>query len=203
MAKQDTNTEQIILDAAEDLFLEKGFGNTKMMAIAKNAGVSHSMLHYYFRSKENLFQKVFIGKIYTISHYFEDIFDRHLPFEETIRLIMESQFNFVAQNPRLPQFILNEILSNKENRTLLYEALSPKLLDILDKLQRMLTEEIAKGAISPISLYDLMSNIVSLNLSSFIIMPILEEGKTEKEIFEMLNNKCESNVQFVLKALKP
>ena len=54
MKDREQNTEQIILEAAEAEFLEKGYSNAKMMAIAQRAGVAHSMLHYYFRSKENL-----------------------------------------------------------------------------------------------------------------------------------------------------
>jgi len=52
MDNKELSTEQIILEAAEAEFLEKGYGNAKTVAIAKRAGVSHSMLHYYFRTKE-------------------------------------------------------------------------------------------------------------------------------------------------------
>ena len=58
----EANTEQIILEAAEAEFLEKGYGNAKTVAIAQRAGVSHSMLHYYYRTKEQLFQKIFKAK---------------------------------------------------------------------------------------------------------------------------------------------
>jgi AcrR family transcriptional regulator len=51
----ELNTEQIILEAAEAEFLEKGYDSAKTVAIAKRAGVSHSTLHYYFRTKNNCF----------------------------------------------------------------------------------------------------------------------------------------------------
>ena len=61
--KEDTsNTEQSILKAAEKEFLKKGFSGSKTTEIAKEAGVTHAMLHYYFRTKENLFNKVFEEK---------------------------------------------------------------------------------------------------------------------------------------------
>lgn len=51
MSKKD-NTEQAILQAAETEFLDKGFALAKTTEIAKQAGVTHAMLHYYYRTKE-------------------------------------------------------------------------------------------------------------------------------------------------------
>ena len=61
--KEDKNTEQAILKAAEEEFLKKGYALSKTTDIAKQAGVTHAMLHYYFRTKENLFEKVFSQKV--------------------------------------------------------------------------------------------------------------------------------------------
>lgn len=54
------NSKQAILDAAEEEFLEMGFHGAKTSSIAKRAGVTHAMLHYYFSTKENLYD-VFIS----------------------------------------------------------------------------------------------------------------------------------------------
>ena len=62
MKEETSNTEQSILKAAEKEFLKKGFSGSKTTEIAKEAGVTHAMLHYYFRTKENLFNKVFEEK---------------------------------------------------------------------------------------------------------------------------------------------
>ena len=105
MNNNELSTEQIILEAAEAEFLEKGYGNTKTVAIARRAGVSHSMLHYYFRTKEQLFQKIFKEKVQILAQMFGGIFEKDRPFTETVRLVVETQFNFVAQNPQLPPFI--------------------------------------------------------------------------------------------------
>ncbi|MCL1872128.1 MAG: TetR/AcrR family transcriptional regulator, partial [Promicromonosporaceae bacterium] len=116
MDHNEVNTEQIILEAAEAEFLEKGYGNAKTVAIAQRAGVSHSMLHYYYRTKEQLFQKIFKEKVQTLTQMFSVIFEQNANFTETLRLLIETQFRFVAKNPQLPMFIFREILSNKENR---------------------------------------------------------------------------------------
>lgn len=206
MNNSELNTEQIILEAAEAEFLEKGYGNAKVMSIAKRAGVSHSMLHYYFRNKETLFQKIFVKKIQKIGTLFNDIFDQHLPLADTIRLFVETQFDFVAENPRLPQFIINEISANKDNRDMLFELLEPKLADISIKLGARLDDEAKKGNIRPVRTFDLLMDIIAMNVSTFVVMPIMQDMSPDKsqEYFErFLSERKKSNVQFVLDALRP
>ncbi|MDU1890830.1 MAG: TetR/AcrR family transcriptional regulator [Dysgonomonas sp.] len=206
MNSRELNTEKVILEAAEAEFLEKGYGSSKMLAIAKRAGVSHSMLHYYYRSKENLFQTIFLKKIQVISSSLGGIFDQQLSFFETVRLIIEFQFDFVANNPKLPRFILNEIASNENNRALLLSLLAPQIKSISEKLENMLTKEIDRGSIRPITVYDLIMNIVSMNVSTFIAMPIVRDLfslKDDKLVQDLLDKRRESNIQFVLNALRP
>lgn len=72
MAEETLDTAAKILKAAEEEFMEKGYGNAKMMSIAARAGVSHSMLHYYYRSKGKLFQIIFDEKAKLIVSILEE-----------------------------------------------------------------------------------------------------------------------------------
>ncbi len=206
MCNKELDTKQAILEAAEAEFLDKGFGSAKMMAIAKRAGVSHSMLHYHFQTKENLFQMIFRQKIMTFSSMFEGISEQNLSFMETIRLFIECQFELVSLNPRLPRFVINEIISNKKNLHLLLDVVKPKVIPIFSKLEGMLNEEIEKGTVRPIKFINLIINALSINISFFLILPLLEEiilpfDKTVKEA--ILNDRRESNIQFIMNALRP
>jgi AcrR family transcriptional regulator len=206
MDNKDLDTKQVILKAAEEEFLDKGFGNAKMMAIAKRAGVSHSMLHYHFQTKENLFQKIFQQKIQTLSQMFEGISEQCLSFTDTISLFVRCQFDFIAQNPRLPLFVINEIISNKKNLHLVIEVVKPKIMEIFEKLQKMMDEEIERGSICPVKYLHLMMNVISMNIFTFLALPLLEEiipdcDETTKKF--LLKERREANVQFILKGLKP
>jgi AcrR family transcriptional regulator len=205
MNSNELNTEQSILEVAEAEFLEKGYGNAKTVSIAKRSGVTHSMLHYYFRTKEKLFQIVFRNKVQTISQLFTDIFDRGLPFEQTVRLLVETQFDFVARNPKLPRFILNEVLSNEQNRDLLVKILLPKLFVLHEKMSGLLSDEIAKGTVRNVSLRDLLMNVISMNVASFMALPILKDFISDggESVEKLLKERRESNVQFVLNSLRP
>ena len=206
MNNNEVNTEQIILKAAEAEFLEKGYGNAKTIAIAKRAGVSHSMLHYYFRTKEQLFQKIFKEKVQTLTQMFSVIFEQNNDFTETLRLVIETQFKFVAKNPQLPRFIFNEIVSNKENRNWAIQTLFPHLLPFLSEIEKKLNIEISKGTISPITIQNLLLNMMSINLSVFLVLPVFRETfhyDSDEMLDNFLNERCKSNVQFILNALRP
>ena len=206
MNNKELSTEQIILEAAEAEFLEKGYGNAKTVAIAKRADVSHSMLHYYFRTKEQLFQKVFKEKVQTLTQVFSVVFEQNTDFMETLRLVIETQFKFMTQNPQLPMFVFREILSNKENREWAIKTLFPHLFPFISAIEKMLYTEISKGTVRPISIQNLLMNILSINISVFIALPVLQEvfsETTNTAITDLLNERRESNVQFILNALKP
>ncbi|MCD8262058.1 MAG: TetR/AcrR family transcriptional regulator [Bacteroides sp.] len=80
MAAKEANTEQLLLEAAETEFLEKGYGKARTTEIAKRAGVNHAMLHYYFRTKEHLFEIVFRKKAALMSEVLSFSFNQDLPF---------------------------------------------------------------------------------------------------------------------------
>ncbi|MBK8473243.1 MAG: helix-turn-helix transcriptional regulator [Sphingobacteriales bacterium] len=56
------STEAKILAAAEQVFLRSGYDGSRMQEIADLAGINKAMLHYYFRSKDLLFERIFEQK---------------------------------------------------------------------------------------------------------------------------------------------
>ena len=105
--KNEQNMEQAILETAERLFLEKGFASTSTTQIAKAVGCNQALVHYYFRTKENLFQQIFIVKIELFLKTFmieENEGDFFTKMERRIGLY----FDMLSYNRKLPFLILNE-----------------------------------------------------------------------------------------------
>ena len=201
----ERNNEQLILEAAEVEFLEKGFKNAATTAIAKRAGVTHAMLHYYFRTKENLFQKVFQEKVILLGDSFYQQLSDDLPFEELIQKFIEFHFNFVRQNPKLLTFVFNEVVVNTKNRQFLIDQIRPKVLNVLHRFEKILSDEVEKGKIRPVKAFDLLINIASMNIVTFATLPVIQDltqGKTSADCLDkLINERKESIVQFVLNAL--
>lgn len=202
MAEETLDTAAKILRAAEEEFMEKGYGNAKMMAIAARAGVSHSMLHYYYRSKEKLFQMVFDEKAQLIVGILEGIHSKEFDLKEVIAQFVRNQFNLLMDNDRFVWFIINELIHNEENMTKVIDIVKSKLSDYLLWFNDVLTKEIESGRIRSISGRSLIMNIISLNASSFLCIPVLKKLEPEMDINEYLINRREENVEFIWDAIK-
>ena len=201
----ERNNELLILEAAEVEFLEKGFKNAATTAIAKRAGVTQAMLHYYYRTKENLFKKVFQEKVQIVANSFEMVFHEHSSFQDIIRNLIEKHFDTIAENPQLMNFVYNEITSNAESRKLVLEVMVPKVKHVLSHLEKLIDDEAAKGLIKPVKISDLMMNIASMNLISVMALPVMKDilsGQTGEYFNVFLKERKENNVQFILNALR-
>jgi len=105
----DSSTEEKIYEAARRIFVLKGMEGARMQEIADEAGMNKALLHYYFRSKENLFRAVF-KDIFTkfFSKVKETIFSDASTKEKMIFFI-DNYIDMIHANPYVPQFIINEI----------------------------------------------------------------------------------------------
>ena len=205
MSTKEKSKEQAILEAAEKEFLEKGFDSSKTTKIASHAGVTHAMLHYYYRTKENLFNMVFDKKVNLLKESLLPLFyNQDLPLLERIKVGMESHFNFIAANPHLPRFVLNELVSKPERRDLVVKKFKSILQQLIGQLQLEIDREAERGAIYPIDAFTLLLDIISLNIFIFAVLPILPSlyhpfYKSEDEFLEA---RKKENVEIIMRRLK-
>ena len=204
--KEGKTSEQAILLAAEKEFLEKGFAAVKTTHIAAAAGVTHAMLHYYFRTKENIFNKIYEQKVQLLAKsVMSSFFDTQLPIKERIKRGVESHFDFLASNPSLPRFVINEIITNPKRLQKFKDTICSALSKVLQTIQEELDAAAIRGEICRVKAIDLILDAVSLNLFLFIMYPIATEMLlpmygSEKE---MLAARRAENVQTLLNRLKP
>lgn len=200
MKDTDETKEQLILQAAETEFMHKGFQGAKTTSIAKAAGVTHAMLHYYYRTKENLFNKVFEAKMVLISNIIiQSVTNSELPLLDKLKLVIESHFNFLANNPDLPRFLINELISQPEKKKIFEEKVQEITRTVVPALQKELDDEAAKGNIEKITAFDLMLNIISLNVFVFITFPILKSlDFSPHTAEEFLENRKRENVEVIM-----
>lgn len=166
--KRNQTAEKSILDAAERLFLEKGFVLTSTIMIAKKVGCNQSLVHYYYRSKENLFELVFQKALNTVIAGFTDIDDKNLAFEERLKHCVYNQFEMLQAHPEIVFFLINELSTNPKRLIAVKEQFNTLFSDILQLIGRELKIEINSGKIQPISPIDLILNIFSLNAGVFL-----------------------------------
>jgi len=204
--KNNQSMESIILETAEKLFLEKGFAMTSTTEIAKEVGCNQALVHYYFRTKENLFNVIFEQKF---KEFFQHIFNLEnldkLTFTEKLKHIIESHFDMVRQNSRVPLLIVNEFSRNPGMVGTLKEKLKDIVTGLFVSLNDDLQTEISAGRVRQITLIDLIFSTISVNISLFLLLPIAAEvmemdGK-QKEI--VINHRREEHVTLILNSLRP
>lgn len=200
-----TNSEERILQAAEELFITKGYDGTKTTQIAEKAGVTHAMLHYYFRTKDKLFERIVNEKIQFIFSSITLPLSRNASsFTERIKGIVETHFDILVQNPTLPRFIMNEVIANKERASQLMQKLSPMANLIAQSLQAEADNAAEKGEIEAIDVKLLMLDILSLNVMTFITYPFFETifpASSEQKSMFLAARKAE-NVTLIMKRIQ-
>jgi AcrR family transcriptional regulator len=206
MANQEKQSkEQQILAAAEQEFLTRGYDGARTTSIAQAAGVTHAMLHYYFRTKEQLFERIVDEKFETMSHsMFAIMGDPSLPIVERIKGGIEAHFDFVAQNPLLPRFIINEIISRPERYDVLYKRVGAIIDNVYRGLQSEIDRSAERGEIERVEIKMLFISIMSLNIFTFLAYPFMEplmgELMVNRERF-LAERKAE-NIETILRRIK-
>ncbi len=201
MTENDRQTEEKIFEAATDVFIEKGMDGARMQDIANHAGINKALLHYYFRTKDQLFNTVFEMIAKKIFKKFAPVFDENLTLEEKIRFFYREHISFLQANPRLPGFILNEINRNPERiKKLLQNVDFEKLWQILYEQH---SKELKKYNISQSSMPQLMISIASMSVFPFAARGMLEAVlvKTGHNFNEYMEERKEYAAEFVIKAI--
>lgn len=195
------DTEALILQAAEREFLEKGYSGAKTTAIAQAAGVTHAMLHYYFRTKEKLFEKIVADKMDKLKRVmFGVIGNPDLPLRERLKQGVEQHFDFIAENPHLPRFIFNELHEHPERIDQVKNSIASIAAKAITTLQNEIDRKAASGECRPVDARMLMLDIASLNLFPFIAAPLISSsfGNLFEGRDEFLEMRKKENVRTVL-----
>ena len=203
--QEKQSKEQQILAAAEQEFLTRGYDGARTTSIAQAAGVTHAMLHYYFRTKEQLFERIVDEKFETMSHsMFAIMGDPSLPIVERIKGGIEAHFDFVAQNPLLPRFVINEIISRPERYDVLYKRVAAIIDNVYRGLQSEIDRSAERGEIERVDIKMLFISIMSLNIFTFLAYPFMEPlmGELMANRERFLAERKAENIETILRRIK-
>jgi AcrR family transcriptional regulator len=198
--------EQSILETAERLFLEKGFALTSTTEIAKVVGCNQALVHYYFRTKDNLFNTIFEQKFRMLFEYlYASQSSENIPFSEKVRHAVESHFDLLTKNPKLPLLVATELSRLPENLQNLRAKLQAVPFELFTKLNNELQQEIVEGRARKVELMDIIISMVTLNAGLFMLLPIASSimQLDEEQTKDLLAHRREENVQVILNYIKP
>jgi TetR/AcrR family transcriptional regulator len=202
MKKKDKNTEQVILQTARKIFIQKGLTGARMQDIADQAGFNKALVHYYFTSKDNLFNLVFEQEFSNLFSSLATIVASDLPLFEKIERIVSLDIERLSQFPGLPNFVLNEMSRNPD--VLLKRLKGIPVEKVLGVFQKQINSEIKKGTIRKITAEQLFINIQSMCIFPFIARPMIKAlmQLDEKTYMAMIQKRKTEVAQFIISAIK-
>ncbi|MEE1020354.1 MAG: TetR/AcrR family transcriptional regulator [Bacteroidales bacterium] len=184
---QKNNMEEQILLVAKELFMQYGYEGVSTTQVAKAVGCNQALVHYYYRTKQNLFKIICQQEIQKMLKILADIPQEDISFEDFIEKIIEAQIGFLKNNPDAPFFIIGELRHNSEVLKMMRELFSEFGKEIVGKIRLFVQMKQSKGELNDVSIEDLLIDIVSLDVMSFVgqvlFTQILEMDSQTQEAF--------------------
>ena len=198
---KDTTTENTILNAAKVIFQQKGMDGARMQEIADEAGINKALLHYYFRSKQLLFEAVFKNAFILLAPQINKVLNDDSCVFDKIRGFSNNYISFIMKHPYLPNFIIQELNKNPEFAK---RFLTEKQLPNITKFRLQITEEVNKGTIKQISAEQLFIHLLSLNIFPFIGAPLIKVffNLDEKAFDKLLEDRKTEVAEFIINSIK-
>ena len=198
----EKSTEEKILASAKKVFVVKGMAGARMQDIADEAGINKALLHYYFRSKEKLFEVIFKEAFRNLFHRINMVFESDLPFFDKIEKFCTEYITVMSENPFLPIFVLNEIHSNADRflKNISDKKDFPKPHIFLAQVEK----EIKKGTIKPIEPVQLLMNLLSMAIFPFVGRPFFQHVlKMDDQLYWSLIEKRKKEIpKFIIDSIK-
>lgn len=204
---RNQNIEKRILWVAERLFLEKGFSGTSTTEIAKAVGCNQALIHYYFRTKEKLFWDVFSPKVEQVVECLDAPLDENIGFFDRVRNIIDFYFGMLELDERLAPFIVNELIMHPTRWEKFRERYlqSESRSSAFNRFELMVEEESAKGTIRNVLAIDILLNVMSLCISTFIMAPMgYARGECDSSTRkEYLTHRKQDVTELIINGLMP
>lgn len=202
--KIDSTTQDKILDAAREIFFKQGYAGGKMQDIADAAGINKALLHYYFKTKEKLFEVIFLDAFSKFVPKIDLLLETENPFLEKIENFIGIYISFLSSHSAIPLFVINEI--NKDPEAFTQRMFGSKSLPFpIQKLFSLINKEVEQGNIIEIAPQHLLINMISLCVFPFLAKPLMYRvmGLSEKQFTLILDQRKSEVFVFIKNALHP
>lgn len=200
---ESQKTEQRILKAAEEVFHEKGYDGARMREIADQAGINKGLLHYYFKTKDKLFEAIFGMALKALLSKIRTILELETTLEEKMNLIVDHYMALVMRNPDLPKFVIGEL--NKNPDAFIARNVNDRIKQTFADLQKSIQNEVDLGRIKPIDARQLLMNLISMIIFPFIGRPMMQVlfAVDNNEFKNLMVERREHIKNFIKQALRP
>ena len=198
----DRDTEQRIFEAATAVFHERGYHGARMQEIARRAEINASMLHYYYRSKDRLFEAVFHRSARQVIEPVLEAFRAERPLLDKVERFVDTYITLVLQHPHVPGFILEEL---RRNPARLRTFVGAQSRGVFAGIAADVEAAARRGDIRPIAPEQFVVNLLALCVFPFVARPMIQTltGLDDDAYPAFLESRKREVVRFIVNALTP
>lgn len=208
--EQRLDTESRILSAARDVFTRSGTAGARMQDIAREAGVNQALLHYYFRSKQALADRVFREAATTLFTALPATIRPEASLEQLLRSFVQTYIDTMRRTPFLPAYMAAEAHHSPHRVAAIIASItgtnptreSPQ---VVKRVQAMIDRRVAAGEMRAIKAEHLMVNLMGLLAFPFVARSILSGvyAMDDAAFERFLDERRDELPRFLLNALRP
>ncbi len=180
MKRYNKDTEDKILNVAQIIFRKKGYAGTKTQEIADQAGINKALLHYYFKNKKALFEKVFLMSVEEVFTFLATYLNNEEALIEKTPKLVDSYLNYISKNINLFVFVISEVWQNQEF-TQKFVKIALDKVDFSNYISSF-KKEVEAGLIRDINPIHYLINLVSLSIFPFLVSPIVKNLLSSMDI---------------------
>ena len=198
---QDIDVETRILEAATSVFVRKGLAGASMQDIADEACISRTSLHYYYRSKDKLFDTVFERVVGTLLSQQRHIINSDMTLSEKLKLFVDGYLDFMLDNPGCVSFIVHELNTTPERMIHLILSLN---IDI-EKLKSQIVAEMKSNRQNEFDVAQFWASLIGMCIMPFVFKPMLTKfflNESEDHFREFINGRKQHIFDFLMKCIK-
>ena len=200
MPVKDCKTEQLLLETSMSVFFKEGRIKATTQEIADAAGVNRTLIHYYFKSRNDLVKQVNNLADSRYRGALDEIYIANIPFKEKVRLIIDTLIKIHKEYPFLELYLSSGMVS--------IATVSPQDIFIAEETReafnhiiREVEKELSSSNISASSPMHFMTNILSLAVYPFFMQPLqvrlYEIDESEYETF--INERTDEIMKLLFK----
>lgn len=194
------NTEEKIIQAARTVFIHKGMDGARMQEIADEAGINKALLHYYFRSKQKLFEAIVTNLFQQIFPETLTLFSEDKTIEDKLSYFIGNYITILLKNPFLPAFVIQEMNRDTQFFGSVFTSMGIKP----ELIVKMFKREMEAGKIIKMDPRDLILNILAMCLFPLAAKPLMQLMMFEdnsKAYLQFLEERKTTVTSFVLNAI--
>jgi AcrR family transcriptional regulator len=192
MDNLSTDVEVLIKNTAKKIFFEEGKLDATTQDIADAAGINRASIHYYFRSRKLLFDKVFEEAMAEFHTKLFAVVSKDAPItRELIGQLVDFLIKRSLEHPFLELFLVAELNSNPNVRQAIMPMEPP--IERRTMLKKFIDEEVAAGGLKPIEPEQFIINVMSLCSFPCMAKPIVKHaiGLSEEAYRKFMSERKE------------